>query len=333
MAENDLGDLIVDSIDLRSKYAVLRPKYDRLVSLVSLILKTAISHKNIKLHSMKQRVKNYNSFLEKVDRKKYKDPFAQCTDLAGSRLVCLFTSQIEEIKKIIEEEFDVIEVTNKKSTKKFDQFGYLSLHMLVKVPKQRLKHIEYADLNGLICEIQIRTILQEAWAEIEHYLNYKATKEEHHEELLRKIYSLAGMFEVADATFEDIHKGFSKLVETKLEVKDGEITAVSLYKFSKQYFKWFTEDWDKTQERKFFRLSGELRKLSIKTIYDLKIVLDKQKVSLTSFKDTYRDKTKFSPAGLIRAALALEFGTKYDLVFGLKGFSAKIKKDVTRHRY
>ncbi len=331
MAEDDLGELIVDSVDLRSKYESVRPKYERLMNLVTLILKTAVLKKNIKLHSMKQRVKDYNSFLEKVERKRYKDPFRQCTDLAGCRLVCLFTSQIDEIKKIIEQEFDVIEITNKKSTKKYDQFGYLSLHMLVKVPKHRLKHIEYSDLKDLVCEIQIRTILQEAWAEIEHYLNYKATKEERNEELLRKIFSLAGMFEVADATFEDIHKGFSEMVETKSVIKDGDITAVALYNFSKKYFKWFDEEWDKSQERKFFRLSSELKKLGIKSIDSLKVLLDKQSKSIEYFKNAYRDKKKFSPAALIRASLALEYGTKYDLVFGLKGFSNKIKKDVLRN--
>ena len=326
----DLGELIVDSLDLRSKYEDLRPNYERLMSLVTPIIKTALDKNKIKVHSLKKRVKDYSSFLEKVDRKKYKDPFRQCTDLAGCRIICLFTSQVKQIQEIIEKEFDVIEITDKRSTKKFDQFGYLSLHLLVKIPKQRLKYIEYKDLQGLVCEIQIRTILQEAWAEIEHYINYKATKEEENEELLRKIFSLAGMFEVADSTFEEIHKGFSAMVEKKPQVKDGEITAISLYKFSKMYFKWFSEDWDKSQERKFFRLSGELKKLGIKTILSLKEVLGKQSVHMEHFKNIYRDKRKFSPVGLVRAALALEYGTKFDLVFGLKGFSNRIKKDVNK---
>lgn len=331
MGESELGDLIVDSIDLRRRYQVKRPQYERLMNLVKIILMTAIEKNKIKLHSYKQRVKDYDSFLEKVDRKKYEDPFSQCTDLAGCRIVCLFTSQIQQLKNIIETEFDVIEVSDKRTTKKFDQFGYLSLHMLVKVPKSRLKHVEFSDLKDFICEIQIRTILQEAWAEIEHYINYKATKQEQNDELLRKIFSLAGMFEVADSTFEEIHTGFSKMVEQKLEVKDGDITALSIYKFSKKYFRWFDEEWDKSQERKYFRLSIELKRLGVNTISELKKIMDSQSQLIELFKRKYKDKKKFSPAALIRAALALEFGTKYDLVFGLKGFSSRIEKDLKKN--
>ncbi len=297
---------IIDSIDLRRKYDEKNNHYKRLLDSVSLILNSAIQKKGLKIHSFKARLKNYSSFLEKVERKRYEDPFGQCPDLAGCRIVCLFLSQVEQIKKIIEDEFEVVEVTNKKSSKKFDQFGYLSLHMVVKIPEHRKKFIEYKDLENLVCEIQIRTILQEAWAEIEHYLNYKATKEQKNDALLRKIFSLAGMFEVADSTFEDINKGFSQMVYTKVKLSEGSITALNLYKFSRVYFTGFNAEWDKSQERKFLKLSKEIKEINLHNILQVKTVLDKHKESIKKYVEMNRKTC--NPVELIRVALALNFG-------------------------
>jgi ppGpp synthetase/RelA/SpoT-type nucleotidyltranferase len=333
--KTSIGEIIVDNIELRRLYEKKKTKYKRLVHLVSLILNSALDKNNIKIHSMTQRVKEYSSFLEKVERKRYKDPFSQCTDLAGCRIICLFLSQVEEIKKIIQQEFEVIEVTNKRTAKKYDQFGYLSLHMLVKIPKNRAKFTEFTDLEELVCEIQIRTILQEAWAEIEHYLNYKSAKQEKNKELLRKIFSLAGMFEVADSTFEEIHENFSKLVRDKKIVDKEFISALNLFKFSQEYFPWFNEEWNKKQERAFFKLSNEIKNINIKSIENIKKILEKYKKELKKYELYHQEKSKklnnikfFTPVGLIRAALALEYGKKFDLVFGLKGYSERVKKEI-----
>lgn len=329
-----IGEIVVDSLELRKEFEKRRPQYERLLNLVCLILNSSFAASNIRIHSMKSRVKHYPSFLEKVERKRYSNPIAQVTDIAGCRIVCLFLSQIEQIKSIIEKEFEVVESTDKKTTKKYDQFGYLSLHLLVKIPKNRARFIEFSGLEDFVCEIQVRTILQEAWAEIEHYLNYKTTKEEKKEELLRKIFSLAGMFEVADSTFEEIHSNFSKLVLEKKHFDKDNITSLNLFRFSKEYFPWYKQDWNKKQERAFFKISNEIKKINIKSIKDTKAILDKHKNSLLKYEKYYKEKEAkandryFNPVGLIRAALALEYGKKFDLVFGLSGYSEKIKKEI-----
>jgi len=310
----------MDHYELRKDYDELKPSYQMLVDHVNHIITSSVKKKKIKIHSTKSRVKEFSSFSEKVERKGYKEPFSDCTDFAGCRVVCLFLNQVEEIKKIIQEEFDVIEVTDKRSSKKFDQFGYLSLHMLVKIPKHRLKFVEYSELKDLVCEVQIRTILQEAWAEIEHYLNYKSTKEEKNEELLRKMFSLSGMFEVADSTFEEISKGFSKMVH---KAKDNSISALNIYKFSKDTFNW-DEEFDRSLERKFYKLSNEIKKLNISSLDMISKLIQKHNDVLLSYEKT---KEKANPLDLIRASLALEYGKKYDLIYGVKGFSDKIKKN------
>ena len=192
------------------------------------------------------------------------------------------------------------------------------------MPKQRLKFIEYSGLDDLLCEIQIRTILQEAWAEIKHYLNYKAAKEERNEELVRKMFSLAGMFEVADSTFEEINKGFSNMVEKKTASSPSSgqqgLTAIGLFKFCKERFPWFTLDWDKSQERKFIMLSNELKRLHL-DYPGLVALMDKYSREVADFGQQY------SPPMLIRFALAFEFGKKYDLIVGIKGYSDSVRKE------
>ncbi len=330
--KTSIGEVIVDTVELRKKYEDKKPKFRRLINLVCLIINSALEKDNIKIHSMKKRVKNYSSFLEKVERKRYSDPFQECTDIAGCRIVCLFLSQVQEIRKIIEKEFEVIEISDKRTSKKYDQFGYLSLHMLVKIPKNRSDFIEFSDLKDFVCEIQIRTILQEAWAEIEHYLNYKSTKEERKTELLRKIFSLAGTFEVADATFEEIYTGFSEMIHEKKHVEKENITAINLFRFSEEYFPWFSEEWNKKQERAFFKLSNEIKKINIKSIQTIRKILEKHKDAVEKYERYYEKKKSkdryFNPVGLIRAALAIEYGKKFDLVFGLNGYSDRVKKEI-----
>lgn len=317
--------VIKDSIELRTNYDELIPKYKRLVNLVSVIINTSLESKKIKIHSLKQRIKDYNSFLEKVDRKRYGDPFKECTDLAGCRIVCLFLSQVDALEKIIDNEFDVVEVSDKRTSKKFDQFGYVSLHMLVKLKKKRTDFVEYSDLKDLVCEIQIRTILQEAWAEIEHYLNYKATKEEKREDLLRKIFSLAGMFEVADSTFEEINSGFSTMIKEKID--DDSLTSLSLFKLSKQLFPEFSPDWDKIQERRFYQLNSELKKLNLNSISKLKAIISSHKHEIKEYIDSRDESRKdISPVLLIRAAMSFEYGKRADFAFGLKNYSESIKR-------
>jgi ppGpp synthetase/RelA/SpoT-type nucleotidyltranferase len=313
-----------DSRDLRAEYEKRKPSYQKIIHLVTLILMSAMERRKMKIHSFKQRVKDYSSFIEKIDRKHYGDPFMECTDMAGCRIICLFKSQVEEIASLIKEEFEVVEITDKRSSKKFDQFGYLSLHVIIKMPKQRLSFIECSGLDNLVCEIQIRTILQEAWAEIEHYLNYKAAKEERNEELVRKMFSLAGMFEVADSQFEEINKGFSNMVEKKTvsgQVVDQHgTTAIGLFKFCREKFRWFTAEWDRSQERKFVMLNAELKRLHL-DYKGLESLMTKYSKEIGEFGQNY------SPPMLIRFALALEYGKKYDLIVGIKGYSESVKKE------
>ena len=137
--------------------------------------------------------------------------------MMGIRMICAFLEDIniavEQIKKL----FDIKEVEVKGAEKKFSEFGYESVHVLVKIPEDFKPKFEgkYAGLkpvsDELVCEIQIRTILQEAWAEVEHELIYKTEFNPFDIPLRRKLASINASLTLADITFQEIRDYQNKL--------------------------------------------------------------------------------------------------------------------------
>ena len=73
----------------------------QLVDEVIFLLKYRIRQASIETASIYGRVKSTASFVDKIRRKRYKNPIDEITDLAAVRVVCLHPSQI----RLIEREF------------------------------------------------------------------------------------------------------------------------------------------------------------------------------------------------------------------------------------
>lgn len=184
------------------QYYDLQPGYANLCEEVLYILKSKIKEGGIEIGSFSSRVKNLPSLCEKIERKVYKDPFNEVVDFAGVRVVYLYLSDLEKIEKAIETEFDVVEKQDKATSQDTDRFGYGALHYVVKIKKQH-SGARYDSLKDLRCEIQVRTILQDAWAIVAHHLSYKNEKDIP-KALQRKLNALSGLFETADDQFNQI---------------------------------------------------------------------------------------------------------------------------------
>ena len=83
--------------------------YNRLGSNIVEALKTFLNEANIPFLEIYYRVKKFDSFFEKIDRKGYENPFYDIEDICGIRIICYYASDIERINKIINEEFVVLE--------------------------------------------------------------------------------------------------------------------------------------------------------------------------------------------------------------------------------
>lgn len=189
--------IIKDFKDNRSIYEAFSNKVETLI-------KEILKESKVSVHSVTSRTKEIKSFKDKIYKEKedYKE-FTDVKDISGTRIICLFSEQVDKIAKIIEENFKVFPnlSVDKRKIMDPDRFGYLSIHYVVKLSEERAKLPEFNRYSDLFCEIQIRSILQHAWAEIEHDLGYKS-KIEIPKKIRRRFYRLAGLLELGDDEFD-----------------------------------------------------------------------------------------------------------------------------------
>jgi ppGpp synthetase/RelA/SpoT-type nucleotidyltranferase len=199
----------MDKDKLREEYVSKAKIYEALEQEAKFIVSTILDENNIKIHLILSRIKNFESFFEKIERKQIKDPYNEINDIVGLRVVCLFLSDIKQIGNKIKSSFEVIEEDNKIDG--FDDptsFGYMSLHFVVKMKKEYTGP-RYDKIRDILFEIQVRTISMDAWANISHYLSYKADTDIP-KDLRRDFNALSGLFYVADTHFELFYKQSKK---------------------------------------------------------------------------------------------------------------------------
>ncbi|MDR1444542.1 MAG: tetratricopeptide repeat protein [Treponema sp.] len=135
------------------------------------------------------------------------------TDLIGLRVVCPFLEDTKEVEKIITGNYEVVETDRKGSGYSFKEFGYESTHFLVTIPPGIIE--ERGPCGCDVAELQVRTILQDAWAEVEHELVYKAEFTPFDEPLKRKLAALNASLSLADTIFQEI-RGYQRQLNGEL---------------------------------------------------------------------------------------------------------------------
>jgi ppGpp synthetase/RelA/SpoT-type nucleotidyltranferase len=200
-----------------------RSKFKKLCEEVLYILRTKLKKRNIEYAYVTSRTKTLNSFIEKASRKNYQNPLEETKDIAGVRIIFLYKSNMPLIDKIISSEFKVVKKEDKIKDQDPDRFGYADLQYQVQLG-QMSSGARYDELRGLKCEIQVRTVLQDAWAIIAHHLVYKKESEVP-KEFRRNLNSLVAIFENADSQFDKLKNEIDKYkrnLETK-QLKEDEL--------------------------------------------------------------------------------------------------------------
>jgi putative GTP pyrophosphokinase len=196
-------------------------KYLEIRAMVSKDLEDLIEEAVFRLPSrptVKGRIKDFSSYYKKYikllkENSYSKDP-PLITDLIGIRIVCPFIDDIPIVEEVIKKKFDVIEVDRKGADYTFKEFGYESTHLLINIPDTILE--ERGSCGVEVAEIQIRTILQEAWAEVEHELVYKAEFTPFDEPMKRKLAAVNASLALADITFQEI-RNYQRQLNGELE--------------------------------------------------------------------------------------------------------------------
>ena len=196
---------------------VLRNEFSRYTEIRQLVvndLKEQIEQILIALDSnpvVSGRIKNFNSFFNKYLRLlKMGEENPKITDLLGVRIICPFIEDLNAAEELIAKNFTVQE-TERKGRYTFKEFGYESTHILIKIPQKIINERGYPGTDTF--EIQIRTILQDAWAEVEHEIVYKAEFSPFDEPMKRKLAAVNASLSLADIIFQEIRsyqRKFSK---------------------------------------------------------------------------------------------------------------------------
>lgn len=162
------------------------------------------------------RVKETDSFLEKaLVRKKKSIPLTEITDQVGVRFVVLLLKDISLIGEII----NSIDSWSSSKDRDYEQerlekpdyFAYQSDHYVV----TNKNSFDYHEINipaGVSCEIQIRTILQHAYAEMAHQSDYKPSIKlpaEEQKQIKRSLAKGSALIETADDVFKEIQNYFA----------------------------------------------------------------------------------------------------------------------------
>ncbi|MDX6914206.1 hypothetical protein R9X49_03715 [Pectobacterium carotovorum] len=169
------------------------------------LLSSLLRKRGIESHSISYRVKDKTSLSKKIDKKNKYTSLRDITDILGFRIVTFYSTDIDEIEKLIREEFEVDKENSidKRKSIEPDRFGYMSLHYIVSLKEGRTNLPEYEGFKNFKFEVQIRTILQHGWAEIEHKLGYKSSNSMP-DEIRRSFSILSGTLELVDKEFINI---------------------------------------------------------------------------------------------------------------------------------
>lgn len=302
-------------IEIMQQYREMRDTYAKIESIVNGILQGSIEREGIEYAKISSRVKTEDSLAGKLDLKGYKyRSLADITDIFGARVSTLYSDEVDLVSAVVERLFtiDWDNSIDKRKMLESDRFGYMSVHYICSIPKELYYDETFPELNDLKFEIQVRTVLQDIWATINHDMGYK-TDVEIPVEYKRTIYRLAGILDLADEEFKNFRRGIndyrSKVIAL---VNDGKFDDIS---YSKDSFdKYMALDpFERLNESIASALKAEITPGNIAPYYNVFLALQfKTLGDIENMKNEYSEEAK-------RLALHRMAGLELDIMASTVG--------------
>ena len=190
-------------------------------------IKDIAESNGIVLQILTSRVKEIDSAVGKLSRKSYKAPMTDMTDLVGVRAVCLLSPHVEimcsALTAIKDWKIQKSRDTSKEYEQAPDKFGYQSHHFEIRATIN-LSVDGVAIPEGTCCELQIRTLMQHAYAEVVHDSIYKSSWGAP-SRAIRFVSSSAALIETADHLFCETMNILESETKNRGELLD-QLTAV-----------------------------------------------------------------------------------------------------------
>lgn len=101
---------------------------------------------------------------------RYANPWRDCSDLLGIRVIVPLSSQKSVVQTLIESSdfFEILEIDDKSQVREYNELTYGGLHLDLLILGAAT-----ALSDRVRCEVQIRTLAEHTWAETEHEFIYK----------------------------------------------------------------------------------------------------------------------------------------------------------------
>lgn len=188
--------------------------YQKLTEQVEDILKSTIRISGLNARIL-ARTKDDTSLIKKLYSKGF-DYYPEMTDKSAARVICKFKQDVDIVRDLIRNTFEVIKEDNKIHHLDFKEQGYKSVHFDIKLKSGSVDSKLYELLEGRIAEVQVRTNCEDTWAEIYHDIGYKANSSLSLE-IKREIHCLAGLLEVADNCYSSLYEKITGIEELNEE--------------------------------------------------------------------------------------------------------------------
>jgi predicted RNase H-like nuclease/ppGpp synthetase/RelA/SpoT-type nucleotidyltranferase len=293
---------------------------ERYLALVTTLLDDA----GINYLSVTARTKSVASFAAKADRSSdgqrlYTDPLAEITDQIGLRIITYLRDDVTTVANLLGDEMQLLDDRDMgQETAREGRWGYASRHLLVAVEDEQHP-----------ASIQVRTVLQHAWAEFEHDIRYKGSiPEEDAPDLDRRFTLAAGLLELADREFSAIRERLksSPPAEQIDESEDPRIATPVLATYLGNRFP--DAGWSRTEH--YAWISGLLLELGIDSLDELEALLNSFDSGGVNARMGYR-----YPAGAVRRlddALLAQFGEQYVALTGNAHRAAQLQARLEKLR-
>ncbi|PAR44360.1 hypothetical protein CGT95_17705 [Vibrio metoecus] len=234
MKMNKMDDRELRLNGLINSFDLNKSRYDDFEKSLNNLISRIVETSKVVVHDVTSRRKGRASFIDKIKKPgKAYTSLNEITDIVGIRITTYFESDVDIIKDIIEREFhiDINNSIDKRKAHDPDRFGYMSMHYIVSYKSDRSQLLEYAPFQDMKAEIQIRSILQHTWAEIEHDLGYK-TKYAIPYYLKRRFSQLASLLELADREFLELKNKIEEYDKSVYDLLGKDLNSVFIDKNS-----------------------------------------------------------------------------------------------------
>lgn len=159
---------------LYDRYREMLESYTSAAHQFETLIGDALAEAAVVPRSLKARSKDPLELYKKQKKKNYEDPFLDCPDIVGARVVLSLSSQKPSIEKLLDgfKGTEVFLVEDQAIKADPTKLKYKGLHLHI-----RNDAIRNAEGTPIRCEVQVRTMAEDSWAETEHRYVYKGPGE------------------------------------------------------------------------------------------------------------------------------------------------------------